>query len=511
MSRRRVFFHRHAPLLLTLSVLIVLGTPTRIPWGDGPFLLAVAWRLTETLQTDGVLVFFAGWWQQVTPHPPLGYLPVIQGDLLTGSPVWGGRVGAGLGLWLMLLGLKRHLTLDGVKPGWNSTAILLALTASPMVWLAVDQVGWDLFAAALVCHCLAALRESDDLRDLGASARFGGWMAAGFLTKYSFPFFLVLPCIWTGVRLLRQRQGGRGLAVALVVFTVLALPWLLGAAATLRAYLGAMAEDPTLISANVRASRVSAEALSYYPLALKDAWGWPGLLVGAFGLLQVALHAERPHRKGLILASVLGALVGLTTLSVAVDRYVLPLLPLLLLPLGRARDSSWTLVFFGVNTLLWAGSALSFGQGAPATHQPGYAHSVSTLSWPRSRVFLPSDVDVLAWDIDAQLRAAATPDPGPLVGLLLPFDFHLPDVGVYLLQSEINGYSFDLLPIRPPPDGPVPPETRLPDGLTTMIVVDERSRSVAARTDWLNERGFVAETAMELPGGRQAAIFRRAP
>ncbi len=522
-----------AVLLVLGAILALLSAAGRVPTGDGPHLAAMTMELADGLRAGDVGAALHTWATRVTPQPPLGYLPGVAASLLVGDRWLAMLLAGAFALWLCWDALKRLA--DGVP--W---APALVLVASPLVWLYVEQYGWDLLTAAATLQAVSWLHRSRGLRDPRAAVAFGLWMGAGFLTKYTFPMFLWLPCLWAGLGILRGPDRGARLRVlgrALLAFAALVGPWLALNGPALAAYLdrsvgtGAVA---AVEASRAGANRFSADSLSLYPLALKDALGWPGLVVlGAVGMAgfffswggggsprnappvaQGSPAAARPVPASgpgalLPLLAALGGLAVLSTLEQSQDRYALPaLVALAALALPIARLPWGQEIFVGVFGVQLVGTIATFRPGAP-TYDPRFDHglaSAAEMSWPVTRSYLPTSVDLAAWRVDEALTRLSNFASGAPAALVLPDEPWLPEPGIYLLRARQLALPVELRVLRP--RGASPPREGWPGPeVRAAYVVWTPGRDVATEA-WMAGQARAPLAELDLPGSTSGVVLR---
>lgn len=469
---------RLLPYLALGLVFGYLWPVTRIPWGDGPFLMSQAWMLAAPLRDGHLLDALRAWLGTATPHPPLAVLPVMFGQLLLGDPVNGARLGITL---MAMLGAHALEKLGGGWIGW---------VACPLVWLGIEQAGVDVTTTAVVLQAIAALQA-------GQGGRAGLWIAAALGTRYAAPLFVWLPLLVVLVRQPRLALTAGGLGIGL------ALPWYLAHTDAIGAYIGSsLTADVSAITWNGRswAERLSPTGLLYYPLSIKDALGWPGLI-----LVGLGWWAGRRTLPRLPMLAALGGLVGLSLLGAAQDRYALPAMGALLVGLGGLRHVP--LLPLAVFGMLFVGNLRMFAPSASASAAPSFAHPPDTAlrpAWPVATAYGPSAIDVDAWQLPTLLTAVKDAD---IIGLLLPFDFHLPDVGVLQLVAVREGVTPNLYPIRPAPMQPA--SGAFPADIQVVLAFDETNIADPARRAWLTHQGFTLRQALRLPGDRAGSIWVR--
>ncbi|MFZ5477519.1 MAG: hypothetical protein ACOZNI_12155 [Myxococcota bacterium] len=486
-------------LLAALSIaalLALLVWKARTPSGDGPHLVGVELRLAQLVRDGELARAFRLFSTLLAPQPPAGYLPGIASFVVLGTKPWAALVAMAVPLALIWDALRRL----GASVAW------LAVVASPMVWLYTEQHGRDLVCAAVVLQALSWL----DLSDRRKSAVFGAWMGVGFLTKYTFPAFLLLPCL-----LAFRPRHGRNLLVAIGIFALVCGPWFLSYGPRVWAYLhrsAAVAMDAETL--NARGDLLSREALLYYPIALKDALGWPGVAAVLIGV------ATRPT---LPLAGALGGVAVLSTMQTAQDRYALPALVCLIACLAPLATRAWgwpILVAAFVPQL--AGTVRAFA-GEAETHGKFDHADVAALAWPSPhRAYVPTDFDVARWRVDEAVRALAEVHgrPDGTVGLLIPRLPDAPEFGIFLLRSAWLGYRWDFASVNlargrggmddevfvgPLRDGAWPPRA-----FTALYALQPRAPDPAAAA-WLAAHPAREHARFALPDGAAGVVYRTGP
>lgn len=449
----------------------VLSGLDGLPYGDAPLLGANAARLVDLLRSYQFSAFIYTFFDMAIPQPPLGYLPLIAGQLLQGS---NGRVGAAL-LVLALCGdgLRR---LGGAGWGWA----FLALLSSPMVWQYSWEYGWDLAVSAVILQTLAALQQAQNTPSPRAWAIATLWLIVGGLTKYTMPFFMIIPWGWALIRSPQRPMVLKGLLWGAVLGGLIALPWISLHIGALQPYIsGSLTEGEAVkITQNARSwsERLSWEGWLYYPLALKDALGWPVFLLLIAGF-----------RHPLARLSLISGLLLLSFLPAAVDRYALPALALLCL--GATRLPHWPSgrllggVALGITAL---GSMANF-RGPATILPPNYLHqSPFSLAWPRSPSYQPHQVDVAGWHLPELIQATQKP-----FALFLPFDGRVPDTGVFLQAARQQGWAQAIPVMRPLPQAA--PEGKVDAEIRSILVILDATQDLSTSEAWLFAQGFRAQ------------------
>lgn len=512
MSARALARSWALPVVTAAGMVAVLGLAERTAGGDGAHLAGAELRLAQ-LALDGELFrAFRLFSTLIAPHPPAGYLPGLASALVFGASVWTPLAAMFVPLLLVWDALRRLA--DGRVPwaGW------LVVCASPLTWLYVEQHGRDLVVAAALVQAVSWLYASRGFTDRRASVAFGAWLAIVFLTKYTGPMFAVAPCL-VGAASLRTRDRWKALGLAVLTFLVLAGPWY--GSYFERVYKYVVPSEAAMVTSQAMSRReqgaLTPAVLALYPLAMKDALGWPGVVL-------VAIGAALGGRASLLpLAGALGGVALLTPLGQAQDRYALPafvFLAALVGPLARHKvGAAVVAVVFGAQLL---GSIDTFRPGAPAARSGSFDHPLSTapaLSWPKSASYVPVDFDMAAWKIDdaiAALRRVNGSDAGT-VGLLLPREPEVPDFGVVLARAIALGNRWDYANVNlrakhgglPDPFfmGPLR-DGSWPTTEFTALYVILMSQPDRDATDWLAARQLTEEARFTLPRGATGIVYR---
>lgn len=435
----RRWLHRGEHALLLTAVVAWLWASVgldRWPSGDGPHILGGAMRLAQQLREGDLWLFVQCFSSLLAPQPPGAYLPSTIAYVILGTQLpWAHLVGGALVLWLCLDGVRR---LGGI-------AGCVWVGATGLVWVQAENAGVDLVAAAAVVQSLSHLVASDRLRLRRHTLLWGAWMGVAFLSKYTAPMFLWAPCIVAGWWVLSQRRW-KALASAVLAFAVVALPWWATRAAAVWRYVQA-SNDTSNPLINAQGSLVdhpwAREALSWYPAALVDAWGWPGVI--ALLVCLVVPWRWKQARPGAWTVPLLGALGGMAMLNdqnQRQDRYMLPMMPIVA---AAAGSSPLGLVALPIGLVGLYGAARSHLEvdDPPANRQ--YTHDLVDLgsTWPYTHeAYGPVDSDPELWGLDSALRrvrAVHGSDQGT-VGFLLDEAAGAPGYGMIVSRSMVVGY-----------------------------------------------------------------------
>ena len=459
--------------------------------GDAPALLGRARRLGAALASGDVGGALGALLGQVVPQPPGGYAMAMAPYLLgleAAAPV----ATSLLALAMVAGGLSLAAGREGERSplGVAPLGAWLLLLATPMTWVAAEHVQWDLLCAGWVALALGALARSDDLRRPRWAVAAGLLAGLSALVKYNGPFFLWLPLL---VAALVAGRGGRWRDAGRLVLAGAAplLLWAPLAMGELLPYLSSSASGSLGVdSASAvpsAAERLGLVQLAYYPAVLKDALGWPGLAL----CLAAPLAWRRPSGRVLCLA-VLGGALSLSLVGRREPRYLLPLLPPLLLAAelgwGQLRPRAARLAA-GAALLLLGGAQLwgtartyaDWPDPRPLTELsfgPDNLLRFGTWPWPE-RAFVPTSAEAGPWQLAEAVAAVndALPDDtqggggeAVTVGLLMYAHPRVPSPGLFTLEAGRQGRVWDVVELEilsASQEGPPPPEVqvgRMPGG-----------------------------------------------
>ena len=445
-------------LALSALMLAAILPTARSLTGDAPILLARARRLREDLLDGQILDVLGGVASLVVPQPPLGYLTallVYLPGLEDAAPLVCGTLALGMvSLGLVLLAGEARSPLGARLAPLGA---MLLLWATPMTWSAAEQIQWDLLGAGWVALALGALARSEGLRRPRWTLLAGAAAAGAALVKYNMPLFLWVPLLWTAIAASREgrwRDGGRlVLAGALPL-----LLWSLAALGELLPYLGAslsLGAAPADSASEVPslAARLSPAQLAYYPAVLKDALGWPGVVL----CLAAPLAWRHPGGR-LALLALGGGLVSLSLVGRREPRYIYPLLPMLLLcaELGWGLLPRAALRGLGAAALLGIGGAQLWGTARTYADWPeptplanldfGPANLQRWGRWPRPEIaFVPTSSLAGEWQVAEATDAigAALGGQDAPVGFLLYANPRVPRSDLFVLQAAARGWTWD--------------------------------------------------------------------
>jgi hypothetical protein len=442
--------------VISATAALLLGgilTQDRWPTGDAAHLLGIASRLARELATGEIGDFFFHGSSLLAPHPPGGYLfPLIPS--LFGAGRHAGPIAGVMALALAWHGLRLLVGRDRFPP----LAAWAMVLSTPLIWLAVEHSWWDLLAAGCAAATLGHLHASQGLTDRRHSLAFGAFMGLGFLTKYTFPMFVVLPTLWVGLGILFSRRGFRGLLFSVAAFATIAGPWYLSRISKISRYVRD-STDPnsamvdTASTPLTGAELLQPENLAYYPAVLVEGLGWPGLALLGLGLLGIR------HKGGRL--ALLGALGGLAILSLTGQRqarYLVPALPLLALAMDsglRLRHrapkalGALAVLLVVVPATYCTARMWTWIERPPSNrpHNPGLESLATWGTWPwPAEGFRPVSSDPEAWLIEQALTRLAelVGDEPQTIGLFLDEHSGGPGTGFYIWWAEALGHPWDV-------------------------------------------------------------------
>lgn len=352
-----------------------------LPAGDGPHLLAAAWRLSDSARPLDDLL------HRVVPHPPLAYLPTA---LLL--PVVGVRASLVAVGGLSLLALAAGLRLLRPDAAWGAVLAGAALVgAGGCGWWAVDQGALDLPAAALTVLALgmvqrAGLAEHRDAR-LGLLA--GVALLVAVFTKYTAALPVaggVLAALAMGA--FRRRETWIAAGVCLLV----GVPWLAFASGELSAYsaasvgeavaggaAGTVNHDPEV----ALSERLSVARLRRWGQAARDTLG-----IGAWAVVVLGVAMQRARHPGARVALV-AAFLPLVVLPLGrvqpQPRYLLPVAALGVAAALPGRRGRLVPALMAAVAVVGVVFGVSLYRGVPAAERPGHRSAVSSPGlggWP---------------------------------------------------------------------------------------------------------------------------------
>ena len=508
------------PLLLAVGILLFCLLPAgRTPTGDAPHLLGISERLAHEFTHLEWGAFGHHWLNLVAPHPPVGYLlPVSAYALGFGELV--PLLCAVIALALIWRGLSLFTQATHQSPPWLA---LLLLMACPLFWLSLAELHWDLLAAASLCMCMGHLAASDGLQHTAHTRSFGAWMGVGFLTKYSFPAFAFFPVLLLVPTVIRHKRF-RGVATALLPFGLVAGPWLLLRGGEVLPYvMDSLNSESHLVD---RASISATVDPLYYLAVLKNALGWPGLV-----LLSTGLFAARSHSGRIALCAGLGGLLVLSRMGQQEPRYLLPALPMLALSMhcsidalkGRPKWAGWAVsIAILLPMLSFSAGANRLGAEVPAERR--HEHHRASLKrwgdWPRVHTsFLPVSSHTDAFGIDKALQAMAshlTEEDGTTVGLMLDHTAGELRDALFFHRASRLGLWWDFVSLAPPPGGhgrefgkfkgPFRAKGEAPSRFRVLYAAYKKGDRT--RESWLQSKGATVLSQIALPNGFTGEILR---
>ncbi len=497
----------------------------RWPAGDGPHMLGIALRLAHLLTTGAWGELSWSLPSLVAPHPPGAYLPGLLAYALSPDPRTAHLLAAGGALLLAWDGIRR-MTGSAAR----GLLGLVWLAASPLVWQQAELYGVDLFAAVAVLQSVSHLVASRGLRHGGHAVGWGAWMGVAFLTKYTAPFFLWLPCVLVGLLILVRGRWGN-LARAFGAWCLVAGPWFLGHGDDVLAYAGASNTATPELAGNtplVTGAWWAPHNVSWYPAALLHSLGTGGTLALGLAALVPGGRATPRAARWFAWATVLGGWLLLAPQLQRQVRYLLPMLPMAAVLLSTSRLAP-LLAVVGIISVHANYLHFSDPTEAPAQRKAHFPVETAGQTWPQvPEALSPMSEDPNEWRLDPAIArlAAHTPASAETVGLLAP-SMQGPGAGLVLYRLAAAGYPWHLSSVAfldrggPTPDGAALPmwnqaalfvapfaigdwpERRFQ---SVLVITEERDTRSAA---WLRSTGFVLAESVETRHGYVGGVYTR--
>jgi len=428
----------------------------RVATGDAAHLLGISDRLAWELTSGQITLFGGNLFSLLAPHPPAGYLlPMFFYTLGLDqiAPIGTGLV-AVIFIWRGMLLLTEQKT----TTPWLALLILLA---TPFTWRQIENTTWDLLSAAAVVMSLGHLSASGGLDNRRHSKMFGLWMGVGFLTKYTFPIFMILPAIMAGFSVIKKGNFVN-LGLAFGIFLLVAAPWY---GTHLQGVLPYLFDSLNPSSTMVDSGSISGSINnSYYLSVFKDSYGWPSfILLISLGGCGLTTKAGR-----LTFISAISGVVLLTLMGQQQPRYMYPCLPLLatsaVIGLNQIKSREVTYKLLGVMTLVLmliqggtTARAAYSSQWVPAdrAHNHGAWSMMEWGHWPHAEEsFLPTSLHPETWKIDQaiDLLSSNGASNGSTVGIMLDEVGGELGFGIFLQRAEALGHHWNFASIAPSPN-----------------------------------------------------------
>ena len=398
--------------------------------------------------------------------------------------------------------ILRMLDAMETRGAWG---VALCLAAAPILWGQMEVHGMDFVSAALTAKCLSHLMASRGLTVVGQARRAGLWLGIGFWVKYTFPVFLLAPCLGILGYLLWDRLRGREdmaqrlrSGIQLTGFFILSAgPLFIFQGRAIINYIhhsiSPSKEEVLLMGSLGSASDFATSDLDkalFYAAVLKDLWGWPGLALLGAGLLALVVgwvsrrRAQGPDPDHALRASVLGLLcvlggtLLLSLFMMKASRYMLPMfipmIAVLIPPISRrlltaplvpaamaplllfvvtdyAGITDWQNFDSGAETVSFArDSRRVVSQFRPFDHFASKTFS----HWGRyplpEEAFRPVSQNPQMFNLTALSRALAevVPSEGGKVAIYAPEHRQGPTFGMLLMSTEQLGHHWDFITIK---------------------------------------------------------------
>jgi len=303
-------------LYLALLDIIWIAHDTRPPFWDMAGHANGALYVYDAFSSLGLLALAAIPAQHLT-----GYYPPLTHSLIAASwAVFGKTVHvaeltnlvAVAVLMLATYGIGRTL----MEPFTAATAAMLVSFYPLMLWLS-REIMIDYWLTAIVALAILVLLKTEHFENTRWAAAFGVVAGLGMLTKWTFPFFVILPAAWF------PRKNWKNAGLALGIAIIIAAYWYLPSIMALREFLrlntaGAVFEgDP---------ERFSTAAFVFYVRALEGYQLFFPLFV-AFVAGMILLVKRFDQRWAPIPLWLTGGWLGLLLFQNKDPRYSAPLLP----------------------------------------------------------------------------------------------------------------------------------------------------------------------------------------
>jgi 4-amino-4-deoxy-L-arabinose transferase-like glycosyltransferase len=303
-------------LYLAVTNVIWIANDTRPPFWDMAGHESSAIRVYNAFARSGPSALPEISSQHLTgAYPPLYHTVVAAFWGVFGKNVNVARLANLLALAILFFGtygIGRHL----LGPWTSAIAATLVCFYPYMLWLSRETIV-DYWLAAMVTLAMWTLLQTNAFSDRRWSVAFGFMSGLGMLTKWTFPFFIILPAIWLA------RRNWKNAMIALAVAATLTAYWYIPAIPLLKEFwqvntAGAVFEgDPNRLS--LGAFIFYLRALEGYQLFLP--------LFATFIAGLVLLWKRADVRWIPIVLWILGGWLGLMLFQNKDPRYSAPLLP----------------------------------------------------------------------------------------------------------------------------------------------------------------------------------------
>src|SRR5262245_25461721 len=202
-----------------------------------------------------------------------------------------------------------------LSPRPAAIAAVLTVFYPYLLWISRETI-IDFWLSAIVAASMWALIKTKEFSDLRWSIVFGALAGIGMLTKWTFPFFLILPAIWCARRNWKNAVAAAAIAAALASFWYIPSVSQLAQFAKLNTAGGAFEGDP---------DRLSFAAIIFYVRILEGYQLFLPLFV-AFIAGALTLRKHYNEKWFPILLWLVGGWLGLLLFQNKDPRYSAPLL-----------------------------------------------------------------------------------------------------------------------------------------------------------------------------------------
>ena len=353
MAIRHRFLLAASFLYLALANIIWIAWDTRPPFWDMAAHQIGALRIYDVFAERALHAFAAI--PGLTASYPLGFYPPFYHSIVAffyavfGKTVdaaeWANLPAIAI-LFIATYGIGRRL----LKPGAAAAAAVLANFYPIMLWLSRETI-IDYWLTSMVALAMWLLMSTNEFANRKHSILFGVACGLGMLTKWTFPFFVVLPALWFA------RKNWKNAAIAAGIAAAIAAYWYVPAARSLAQFMninsagGVTEGDPT---------RLSLQAIIFYVRAMEGYQMFlPLFLLFIVGAVFLAKNFKRAWIP--VLLWIGGGWLGLMLFQNKDPRYSAPLLPAAALITAQIFQRKAVLIAVLMPLLLFQHYLVSFG------------------------------------------------------------------------------------------------------------------------------------------------------
>ena len=353
MGIRHRFLLAASFLYLAGANLIWIARDTRPPFWDMAGHQIGALRIYDAFAERGILGFAAV--PGLTQFYPLGYYPPFYHSVVASFyALFGKTIDAAQSanllaiaiLFIATYGIGRTL----LRPLPAAAAAVLANFYPIMLWLSRETI-IDYWLTSMVALAIWILIRTNEFADRKSSIAFGVICGLGMLTKWTFPFFVVLPAAWFARKNLKNAAIAAGLTAAIGAV------WYIPALRSLAQFMninsagGVTEGDP---------GRLSIQAVVFYARAMEGYQMFlPLFLAFAAGAILLAKKFDKAWIP--IVLWIVGGWLGLMLFQNKDPRYSAPLLPAAALITAQIFQRREVLIAVLMPLLLMQHYLVSFG------------------------------------------------------------------------------------------------------------------------------------------------------